>query len=520
MVATDSETEVRDGLSSITRGTLFLLFATLGLVVLNFVSRVVVVRSIRPSDFSAFSLALSLAGLLSAFGTLGLTNAVARGIPHAASDAERRTIVRSTFAIGGVAAVASSALLWVFAGPIGGALGEPALTLALEFVPVTLGASIVGSLVASIFQGFEDVTPNALFLQLVNPGLFVVFLGVALLIPPTGIGFPEALAAYALASVVTLGLILVYAGRQLPHRLPRGPLAPEALGPLLRFAAPLFVVSIMSSVTASGDTILLGIYHFGETGTYSASLTLARLLQIGIGAAGYIFLPVATKFLRQNDSRSVQLTYATVTKWMTLVSLPLFLVFFFFPSASLGFVYGARYVSVVEPLQLAVLGAFLTTVLGPSTMLQVAFGQTRLLMYNSIAAGVVDVGLAFLLVPGSGYVGAAFAWAVANALFTGLSLVELAVLSGVHPFRRHFVVPLFATALPITVVFLVARPFVSGLGLVVLVLGLAGLFVLLVLLTRSVDDGDRLLLEAVERLIGRRLPILRRLGRIGLRSTR
>ncbi len=519
-MATDSDREVREGLSSITRGTLFLLFATLGFVVLNFVSRVVVVRSILPGDFSAFSLGLSLAGLLSAFGTLGLTNAVARGIPHAASDAERRTIVRSTFAIGSVAAVASSALLWVFAGPIGRALGQPGLTLALEFFPVAVATSIIGSLVASIFQGFEDVTPNALFLQLVNPGLFVVFLGIAIVVPPSGIDYREALATYALANVVTLALILVYAGRQLPRRLPRGPLAPEALGPLLRFAAPLFVVGIMGSITASGDTILLGAYHFSETGTYSASLTLARLLQIGIGAAGYIFLPVATKFLRQNDSRSIQLTYATVTKWMTLVSLPLFLVFFFFPSPSLGLVYGPRYVSVVEPLQLAVLGAFLTTILGPSTMLQVAFGQTRLLMYNSIAAGVVDVGLALLLVPGLGYVGAAVAWAVANSLFTGLSLVELAVLSGVHPFRRHFVAPLLATALPITVVFVVTRPLVSGLGLVVLALVLAGLFVLLVLLTRSVDDGDRLLLEAVERLIGRRLSILRRLGRIGLRSTR
>ena len=249
-MATDSDREVREGLSSITRGTLFLLFATLGFVVLNFVSRVVVVRSILPGDFSAFSLGLSLAGLLSAFGTLGLTNAVARGIPHAASDAERRTIVRSTFAIGSVAAVASSALLWVFAGPIGRALGQPGLTLALEFFPVAVAASIIGSLVASIFQGFEDVTPNALFLQLVNPGLFVVFLGIAIVVPPSGIDYREALATYALANVVTLALILVYAGRQLPRRLPRGPLAPEALGPLLRFAAPLFVVGIMGSCLA------------------------------------------------------------------------------------------------------------------------------------------------------------------------------------------------------------------------------------------------------------------------------
>lgn len=516
-MATDSEAEVREGLSSITRGTLFLLVATLGLVLLNFVSRVVVVRSISTESFSAFSLALSLAGLLSAFGTLGLTNAVARSIPHAGSDAERRTIVRTAFSVGGASAALTTLVLWAISGPIGRALGEPPLTVALEFFSVAVGTTIVANLAASIFQGYEDVTPNALFLQLVNPGLFVVFLGVAYAVPPYGIGYEEALVAYTLANVLTLLFVLGYTARRLPRRLPRGPPAPEAFGRLLRFAAPLLVVSIMGSVTASGDTVLLGIYHFGETGVYSASLTLARLLQIGIGAAGYIFLPVATKFLRQNDPRSVQLTYATVTKWLTLVSLPLFLVFFFLPGSSLGFVFGANYSAVVEPLQLAALGSFLTTLLGPSAMLQVAFGQTRLLMYNAVVAGFTDLGLAVLLIPSQGYVGAAVAWGVANLLYAALSLAELAALSNVHPFRRHFVAPLVAVAVPLSVVFVIVRPAVAGLGLVIVALGLAGLFVLGILLTRSVDDGDRLLLEAVERLIGRPLRFVRRIGRYGLR---
>jgi O-antigen/teichoic acid export membrane protein len=515
-VGVESRTDVREGLSSVTRGTLLLLVATLCLVGLNFVSRVIVVRSIG-ADWSAFSFGLTLAAVLSAFGTLGLPSAVARSIPYASSDDERRAIVRGTLLIGTGAALTCSVLLFLFAPSIGSALGSSTIGVGLQFFSIAVATSIMASVIVSVFQGYEDVIPNAMFLQIVNPALFVVFLLVAILVPPFGISYTDALVTYALANVVTLVLILVYALQRLPRRLPRGPQAPGAVGRLVRFAAPLFVVGVMASITGSGDTLVLGIYHESQVGTYSASLTLARLVQIGIGAAAYIFLPVASKFLRQDDPRSIQVTYATVTKWMILVSLPLFLLFFFLPSSSLGFVYGSGYTLVVVPLQITVAGAFITTLLGPATTTQVVYGQTRLLAYNAIVAGATDLGLSFALIPTYGYSGAATAWAAANVMFGVLSLSELVLLSEVHPFRRHFVVPLVATAVPVGAVLGVARLNLPYLELIGLGLGVAALFVLLVLATRSVDDGDRLLLEAVERLVGRPLPLVRRLGRFALR---
>lgn len=398
-MATDSDAVVRAGLSSVTKGTLFLLVSTLLLVALTFVSRVVIVRSVSPADWSAFSFGLTLAGVLGALGSLGLPTAVARSLPYATTDDERRTIVRGTLWIGSVAALGSSLLLFVFAQPIGQSLGSPRITLGLQYFPIAVGSGIVASLIASIFQGYEDVTPNALFIQIVNPTLFVAFLAFAIVAPPLGISYHEALLAYALASVATLGLLVVYLVLRLPHHLAAGLRSPTALPRFLRFVAPLFVVSVMGTITGSADTLVLGIFHPLEVGTYTASLTLARLLPIGIGAAAYIFLPVASRFLRLNEPRSIGITYVTVTKWMTLISLPLFLLFFFLPSSCLGFVYGPNYTAIVVPLQIVVAGAFATTLLGPASTAQVAFGQTRLLAANAIAAGVADVVVAFALVP-------------------------------------------------------------------------------------------------------------------------
>ncbi|MGA7476974.1 MAG: oligosaccharide flippase family protein [Thermoplasmata archaeon] len=516
-MATDSDAVVRAGLSSVTKGTLFLLVSTLLLVALTFVSRVVIVRSVSPADWSAFSFGLTLAGVLGALGSLGLPTAVARSLPYATTDDERRTIVRGTLWIGSVAALGSSLLLFVFAQPIGQSLGSPRITLGLQYFPIAVGSGIVASLIASIFQGYEDVTPNALFIQIVNPTLFVAFLAFAIVAPPLGISYHEALLAYALASVATLGLLVVYLVLRLPHHLAAGLRSPTALPRFLRFVAPLFVVSVMGTITGSADTLVLGIFHPLEVGTYTASLTLARLLPIGIGAAAYIFLPVASRFLRLNEPRSIGITYVTVTKWMTLISLPLFLLFFFLPSSCLGFVYGPNYTAIVVPLQIVVAGAFATTLLGPASTAQVAFGQTRLLAANAIAAGVADVVVAFALVPTYGYVGAAIAWGVATATSAVLSLVELAVLTGIHPFHGHLVVPVLATGLPIGAALWFFHPNLPFWALPALGLGIALLFVVLVLATRSIDEGDRLLLEAVEQLFGRPLPFFRRLGRYALR---
>jgi stage V sporulation protein B len=515
-----SGSEVRNGFSTVTRGTLILIVSTLCLVALNFVSRVILVRSILPDDWSAFSIGLALNGILIAFGVFGLPNAVARTLPYVSTDDERRSIVRGVLILGSLTGGFAGVALWLAAPYLGPLIGPPGTVLALQFFAVGLATSILATIIASIFQGYEDVTPNALFLQIVNPGLLVAFLGAFLLLPSHVLTFYEALVGYAASSLLTLTLSIVYLVRRLPRRLPRGPGAPGALDRLLAFAMPLFVVGVMSSITGGGDTLVLGVFHPGEVGTYTASLTLARLIQIGVSAASYIFLPVAARFLRNDDRASIALTYTTVTKWMVLLSLPLFILFFFLPSESLDFVYTAKYSTVTVPLQLTVIGAFATTLLGPGPTTQVAYGETRLLAYNAIVAGIVDVGLAFALVPSEGYVGAATAWAAAGTVYAALSVIELAVGKGLHPFRHHFVLPLLATAVPVGLAFVILRPTVHLWLLPPIGLAVAGLFITLVLVTRSIDAGDRLLLETVEGLLGRPLPLIRRLGRLGDRTRR
>ncbi|MHB8351667.1 MAG: oligosaccharide flippase family protein [Thermoplasmata archaeon] len=505
----------RDGLHSVTRGTLILLLGTLGFVGANFIARVLLVRNLTEGQFSEFYIALTLAGLLTALGQLGLPSAVARSIPFAATDPDRRSIVRTGFLVTIPLAVGAGGVLFLLSFPISNQYHSPVLGLTLQFFAVAVAASIVASQIAAVFQGFEEVRANAVFIQILNPILFILFL--LLLITPgpahRPLGYQGALLAYVLANVLSLVGIFAYYDRRIRRHLPRGPLNPAAGRHLIRFALPLFVVGILTFLSGSVDTLLLGFFHNAEAGEYGAALSLARLLLVGLGALGYILLPVISRFVRLQDPPAVRVIYATATKWMILTSLPLFLVFVFFPGPSLAFVYRASYAVTPRPLQILLVGAFASTLIGPASIALVAYGETRLLLYNGLAGALVDIGLALLLVPGLGSTGAAIAWTAASAVVPVLSVIELAWFQGVHPFVPHYVVPLLAVGIPVGALFTLLPFTPPSWGLPLLVLGVAGAFLVVVIVTRSIDRGDRLLLDAVERLLGRRVPGVRFLAR-------
>lgn len=490
-----------------------MMIGTLGFVIESFVARVILIRALTPEQWGQFFVGLTLVGLLSAIGGLGLSAAIARTLPFEAEDATRRRAIRTALYTILPSAVALSGAMALATLPLGSTFHSPLLAETLLFFAAAVGLTIVGTLIAAIFQGFEDVLPNAVFLQVLNPTLFIVFLMLIGGVVPLRAAYPAALAAYTLSGVVALAALLLYARRRLPRLLPAGPTEPGLSHELLRFAFPLFLVSAFGFVAGNVDALVLAAYHGSDVAYYSADLSLARLLQIGLGSLSFIILPVTARFVRSGDHDSVRTTYATATKWMVLTSLPLFLTFFFYPSRSLAFVYASGYAATTGPLQVLLVGAFLATVVGPATSAQVSYGHTRLLLYNTLIAAVVDVTLSFALIPAWGITGAAVAWSVATAVNPVLSAIQLSYTNGVHPFHRHYLVPLFGTAIPVGLL-LGLLPIAPPLwSLPPIVLAVALVFFVVVLVSRSLDTGDLLLLEAVEGLVGRRLEWLRRIGR-------
>jgi O-antigen/teichoic acid export membrane protein len=504
----------RDFLSlhSVGRGTAILIAGTALLFLFGFLSRVLIARSYSQQEWGIFSLALALSSFLSIIALFGFDQALARSLAFERHPAVRRAIIRYALAITGAAAVASSAAVYFLAAPIAALFHIGAATWVIQLFGFTVGMGVLCLVLAAVFQGFEDTLPNALFNQVVNPGLFVVFVAIAIVFR---VGFAGVIVGYVLADVVTLAALLVYSVRKL-RQLPVGPDGKRVAAPassLWRLSAALWGVSTLAYVTAYVDTLILGVFWpAAVVGAYAAIMTLGRVLLISNGTLTYIYLPVAARLSRESDFATIRSTYLAGTRWVLLVVTPGCLLMFLLPQLCLSTVFGASYAVNGSVLQILVVPAFLAVLVGPSSACLAGMGRYRLLLSTTITAAVANVAISFALIPSLGLVGAAVAWGVARALYPGLGWIILFALYRVNPFSASLLKPLLFALVATTPLYLWAATLhlgawallpLYGVGLLIYLAGL--------LVTRSVIPGDLAVAQFAEGLLGRRLPRIRRL---------
>ncbi|HKS59794.1 MAG TPA: polysaccharide biosynthesis C-terminal domain-containing protein, partial [Thermoplasmata archaeon] len=454
-----------------------------------------------------FSLGIALTGFLSVVALLGIDQATARMLAFEHGAAARRAILVKGVVLTLASGTLASLSVYLLADPIAGLFHVPSFAWVVQLLSVTLGFQVVAAMLAALFQGLEDAAPNALFNQILNPGLLVLFVVLAVVFH---LGFSAVILGYVLSSGVALSAFVLYALRKLPARVPsvgtRLPSTPQ----LWHFAAALWGVGTLYYVTAFVDTLILGIYRpVVIVGVYAASINLARVLLIGNNALTFIYLPVSARLARNRELATVRSTYLAGTRWINLLTAPGMLVFCFFPAASLTAVFGPGFASGSLTLVILAAAAFLSIVIGPANASLAGLGETRWLLFSTVVSAGLNVGLSFALIPSYGIVGAAVAWSVARVAYPTVAAVRLQRGYGISALHGALVKPLlftFAVGVPLfTLVALRGAPWwivfpMYGVGALLYGIGLV--------VTRSLVAGDLVAARAVETTIGRRLPRL------------
>lgn len=489
---------------SVGKGTIILVLGTTLLFLFGFLSRVLLARGYSTTDWGAFSLGFALSGFLSVVALFGLDQGLARTLAFEHRPQVRRAIVRHGIAVATLAAIGSTALVYFLSAPIADLFHLGGMQWVIQLFSFTVGIGVLSLALAAVFQGFEDAFPNALFNQIVNPGLFVLFLVLALL---AHWSFETAVVGYVAAEALALVGLIGYTVRRLRSAEALPP-APVPLKQLWKVSGALWGVGTLAYVTAYVDTLILGAFRpVSEVGAYAALMTLGRILLISNGALTYIYLPVAARLARQGEVATIRSTYLAGTRWVLLIVAPGALLLFLLPAQALTIVFGAPYAGGAPVLQLLVVPAFLAVLVGPANACLAGLGRFRALLGTTTAAAVTNLAVSFGLIPFFGLWGAALAWGIARAMYPGLGWAILYRDYRVNPFARSLSRPL-AVALPaIALLYLGVGALHPPLWSVVPLYG-AGVLVYLaaLLATRSVVPGDLALLKFAEQILRRPLP--------------
>ncbi|WP_336359322.1 flippase [Haladaptatus sp. ZSTT2] len=476
-------------------GILFLgLFLELGI---SFVAKLVIARVLGPVNYGAVSLGITTATIVSTVVLLGLNTGIGRYLPMFSDKTRRRGVLVSAFQIGIPLSILASLLIVVFAPTIARVVfTDPATEAVLRIFALCIPLAAVMKLAVGSIQGLKLSLPKVYIQNISLPTLRFAGIIVALSV---GVGATGVAWAYvgSYLGAAALGVYVLYTRTSLfARKTPYQPMHRD----LLWFSAPLVISTVMTFVFADMDTFMLGYFSStADVGIYNTIYPIALLLTMMLSSFGFLFMPVIAELHATGDTESMRQLYHVVTKWVFVVTVPLFVVVALFPTASIRLTFGEQYVSGAAALSILSIAFFSHAIAGPNSDTLTSLGHTRLIMFdNTLVAGVNFV-LNVVLIPPYSVLGAAVATAVAYVLLNLLYSYQLYRVTGIQPITGSLVrLSLVAVGLSALVYLPVTNQWITSVPLLVLVAAVAVIGYTVAVLRFGIGSEELVLLESVE----------------------
>jgi O-antigen/teichoic acid export membrane protein len=419
---------------------------------------IILATHLLPSPvYGVLALSLSLVTLATSLAQSGLGTATVRAL--AAADSAPANYVRETVIRGIVGLALVGSLL--LAAPIVLALqraGDPLLSRS-DLWWLTLGTFLflVGRLSASSVNSVARGMHRLGVMELPNVTLsLAVVAGLGLFFPLHihGIGAVGILLGISGAGTTALAAFLM---KRLSGDVPR-PLVPSlgAVIDLVNRALPYVLAGITTQVIAQFDILVLGLTRSPlDVAIYQP---VVRLLD-GIGTLvptllATIFLPVATRYYIHGRRDEFQDLYVSISKISFVLSTPVLLALACVPARLLTFLFGPDYKPPVAVVWVLVVAYVFTLGLGLNGVALLASGERRAIGVAFLLALLVMVVSSLILIPPYGPVGASVATLLSLVALNSLVSASLWRVSGIHPFRRDFLVCVFSVCVPFGIVLL------------------------------------------------------------------
>jgi O-antigen/teichoic acid export membrane protein len=472
----------------------------------RFIIAFVLARVLGAEGYGLYTLAFTVATLISAFAALGLDSAIVRyaAVYNGRDDGPR---VRGTLEVGVLVpvavALALSVALFVLAEPIAvSVLRQPEFTRVAWAVALLVPLMVVNAQLAASLQGLRRIHLAVLAEQIGQPTSRLMLIGLLALV---GLTAETALVAAVLATLVATALLLVQLRRSLGAVEAVGPAVREP-GQMLRFSLPVYFSNVVNAIGGNLQAIMLGtLSSLSAVGVFGIANHVNLLGSMFHAAVVSSSMPLFADLHDRADTAGVRRLYRTTSKWTLALNLPFFVVVLLFAPGLLA-IFGAEFQAGSEALVILAFASLVNAGTGTSGAMLDMAGYTMLKLLNSTMAVGLAIGLNVLLIPTLGVSGAAIAVLGSTATVNLLRLAEAAYLLRVVPYDRSFAKPVLAAAAAGAAGALVALTLDPGLPVLRLALGgpLVLAVYLLALRLLGLSEEDRAVLDRVGARLTRR----------------
>jgi O-antigen/teichoic acid export membrane protein len=500
---------VHFSLKTAVKGTTLVLFGTALSNIIWFITKFLIIRNSTIQQVGIYSLVIAVAGVFSLVASLGVHEGATKYVSIFLGESKRadaEAVCKAAIQIGIISGLAAFIFLFLFSGTISkNIFYKPELETPLKIISCYIPFSVLSLILVWILRGYGLIKARAYYLEIGIPLFFLFFLSVFLVLK---LPFASIFYAYTLSGSVVFLAISGYAYRQVglsPIQLRGGAYHKQ----LLQFSLSILVLAVMLVVFGSTDTIMLGRYASStDVGIYNISMLLANLLTFPFLALGFVFMPIAGEMIAKQQTPELKRTYQILTKWTFSASLPLFFILFLFPEMTITLLFGNRFILSVVPLRILSIGFFIQTLMGTSIVLIVVGGLTSTIRNIAVFGTALNIVLNYVLIKllDLGCVGAAIATMLSYSAVSFINFVALYRSNGIQPFTTKYIRPICGAVIMGTILYIIAKvlPLYVWMLPLYLTIFIAGYFLLL-LLTKSVEIEDFVLLKAMVEKTGLKL---------------
>ncbi|MEM4337022.1 MAG: polysaccharide biosynthesis C-terminal domain-containing protein, partial [Candidatus Woesearchaeota archaeon] len=211
---------------------------------------------------------------------------------------------------------------------------------------------------------------------------------------------------------------------------------------IFNFSWPIMLSSVLYLLLHRIDIFFIG--HFLDSsivGKYSVSSDLSNVLGILNAIIIPIFFPVISKLVSGDKIKEAGTIFRKTTKFLTIFTLPLLLVFLLFNNEIIFYIFGKEYAGSGIFLAILSFASFFACISGPIGMLLKAMNYPKLVLLNSIVALLINLVLNYLLITKFGAVGVAIATLVSIFTQNYLGILELWLIKKIKPYDFNLIRP-------------------------------------------------------------------------------
>jgi len=505
--------ESHEYLKKITTGAGLVFIGLLISKLFGYFYRVVVAR-MGTEQYGTLSLSIAVFGILSMISLVGINEGIVRYVSYyqgKGDEKKLKEIYYSALKIGIPLSILFGIFLFIFSKDIAlGIFKDPNLTILLKILAIAVPLDVIRTIFLSTMTGFQKIKYTVYSREILE-NVSKLILTIILLI--LGFGLMGAVSAYVIAILLSLILSFyflekkVFSFSKLKDKLVR------YNSELLNYSWPLLFVGILVYVMTWTDTFMIGYFKTtSDVGIYNAAVPTALLLYVIPVAFMTLFFPVITTAYAKDDKQTFYSIYKTITKWIFMINLIILIIFIIFSKQIIQIIFGADYTAAWIPLILLSIGNFIYFLFRGTERILLVINRTRLVFLNFLIGGILNIALNYFLIPKYGINGAALATASSFIVISIVLFIQSLVLTKINPFKKVYLKIILSSLIAVSLIYFLKEYLKLNIFILILLTVLFIIFYLFMLLiTKSFDKEDIMIIEFIQEKLRIRLPFIERI---------